>query len=90
MNIRGKSKLSANYTVERHAFPGYNSRKVKNFRRLDRGKARMSFRELFCIKAGFSGVKSAESQNFPRIILWNVSAYSGKSKSQFLKAYHYF
>jgi hypothetical protein len=37
--IRGKLELSADYTAERHAFPLYNSQKVKSFRRLYRGKA---------------------------------------------------
>jgi hypothetical protein len=32
--IRGKSKLSADHTVEKHAFPQDNLRKVKTFREL--------------------------------------------------------
>jgi hypothetical protein len=44
-----------------------NSRKVKTFRGLYRGKACIC--ELFCVKAGFSMVKSVESFDFPRIIL---------------------
>jgi hypothetical protein len=55
------------YTAERHAFPGYNSQKVKTFRGLYYGKA--CNRELFCVKAGFLVVKSAESFDFSRIIL---------------------
>ncbi len=72
--IRGKSKLSTNYTAERHAFLRYNSQKVK------------TFSKLFCIKAGpwkvfdilqiilqkgmpFRRKKFMESQNFPWIIL---------------------
>jgi hypothetical protein len=46
--IRGKSELSVDYTVERHAFLGYNSRKVKTFCR------------LYCRKACLSAVESAE------------------------------
>jgi hypothetical protein len=42
----------------------------------------MSFRELFCIKAGFPTVKSAESQDFPRIILEN--GFSIPQKVKFL------
>jgi hypothetical protein len=40
--IRRKSKFARDYTAERHTFLGYNPRKG------------MSFRELFCVKAGFS------------------------------------
>jgi hypothetical protein len=36
--ISGKSKLSANYTAERHAFPQNNPRKFKTFRELSCGK----------------------------------------------------
>jgi hypothetical protein len=87
------SEFSVDYTVERHAFPWYNSRKVK------------TFRGLFCVWAGFSTVKStvrfkfsrtilqkgkpfcrkfADSQNFPGIILQKSMPFSriirGKSK----------
>ncbi len=55
--IRGKSELPVDYAVERHAIPGYDSRKVK------------TFRGFFCIKAGFSTVKSTESFYFSRPIL---------------------
>jgi hypothetical protein len=37
--ILGKSKLSADYTAERHAFPQDNSRKVKTSRVSYYGKA---------------------------------------------------
>jgi hypothetical protein len=51
------------------------------FRDIIPGKSKLSadypaekhvIRELFCVKAGFSTVKSAESQNFPRISFENV------------------
>jgi hypothetical protein len=53
-------RTSAKYTVERHAFPGYNSRKVKTFRRLYCGKACHSVN----YQTGFSAVKSAEILTF--------------------------
>jgi hypothetical protein len=69
--ILGKSKLSADYTAERHAFPRYNPRRACNC-------------ELFCVKAGFPMVKSAESFDFPRIILQKGMPFRrviyGKSK----------
>jgi hypothetical protein len=61
--IRGKSELSVDYTAERHAFPGHNSRKVKTFRGLYRGKA--------CLSAVYSTERhvianySASRQAFP-------------------------
>ncbi len=65
------------YTEERHAFPGYNSRKVK------------TFRGLFCIEAGFAIVKSAESFYFSWTILRKGMPFRriicGKSK---FSAYH--
>jgi hypothetical protein len=68
--------------MESHAFPGYNSRKVKTFRGLYRRKA--CNHKLFCAKTAFPMVKSAESQNFPRIILRKGMTFrriiSGKSK----------
>ncbi len=70
------------YTAERHAFPGHNSRKVKTFRGLYRGKACNS--KLFNINTDFPMVKFAESQNFPRIILRKCMLFRrvicGKSK----------
>jgi hypothetical protein len=54
--ILEKSKLSADYTAERMPFRG-----------IIRGKACDC--ELFCVKAGFSTVKSAESFDFSRTIL---------------------
>jgi hypothetical protein len=65
--------------VERHAFPGYNSQKVKTLHGLYHGKACLSsvksverhvIRDLFCIKAGSSTVKiGGKSFYFLRIIL---------------------
>jgi hypothetical protein len=55
------------YTAERHAFPGYKSQKVKTFCRLYGRKACNC--EIFCVKAGFSTVKSVESLTFSRTIL---------------------
>ncbi len=66
----GKACLSADYTAERHAFLGYNSRKVKTFhpfRGIIRGKACNC--ELFCVKADLSMVKSMESFYFSHTIL---------------------
>ncbi len=40
--IRGKSKLSENYTSERRAFPRYDPRKVETLQGLYRGKIRLS------------------------------------------------
>ncbi len=63
------SELSPNYTMERHAFLGYNSWKVKTLRGLHHGKACVSsvksveshvICDLFCIKAGSFTVKLAE------------------------------
>ncbi len=91
-------ELSTDYTVERHAFPGYNSQKVKTFRGLYRRKAwllrgiirgKACNRELFCIKAGFFMLKSMESFLFLHTILQKGIPFRriirGKSK---LPAYH--
>jgi hypothetical protein len=85
--IRRKAELSADYTVERHAFSEYNSWKVKTFCRFYRGK--VCSHELFCIKAGFSMVKSMESFYFSHTILRKGMPFRriihGKSK---LPAYY--
>jgi hypothetical protein len=75
--IHGKPELSANYSVKRHAFPGYNSRKVKTSRIIpqkgmpcrDRICRKACHCGLLCFKVGFTVLKSAGSFYFPRIIL---------------------
>jgi hypothetical protein len=65
--IRGNSELSLDYTKERHAFTGCYSRKFITLRGLYRGKACNC--KLFCVKAGFSTLKSVESFDISRTIL---------------------
>jgi hypothetical protein len=101
--IRGKLWLSADYHAKKHAFPQDNSQKVLNFRRSYCRKACLSagyfeeiltFRRIIRRNFVLSKDYTAERNAFPQDNPWKVKTFCElscrKSKSYFLKAYHYF